>query len=119
MEPSEGASECDPLLPNEPCIACMATPPRSLGKNKSGNILNSKSHMMFHCYTYWRATRGLNTTWRTRASLPPTCSVAVKCLRSRRCTARRLLAEIGLKHEKRSRNSLLIDRDDVTVRRNR
>ncbi|KAH7986134.1 hypothetical protein HPB52_025187 [Rhipicephalus sanguineus] len=37
----------------------------------------------------------------------------------RRCTVRRLLAEIGFKHEKRSRNSLLIDRDDITDWRNR
>ncbi|KAH6948684.1 hypothetical protein HPB50_025857 [Hyalomma asiaticum] len=33
----------------------MATPPRSLGKNKSGHILNSDSrNVIFHCYTYWR-----------------------------------------------------------------
>ncbi|KAH6925896.1 hypothetical protein HPB50_011811 [Hyalomma asiaticum] len=37
----------------------------------------------------------------------------------RRCTVRRLLAEIGFKHEKRSRNSLLIDRDDITDWRDR
>ncbi|KAL1417841.1 hypothetical protein MTO96_006097 [Rhipicephalus appendiculatus] len=55
MEPSEVASERDPLLPNEPCVASMATPPRSLGKKKSGHILNSDSrNMIFHCYTYGR-----------------------------------------------------------------
>ncbi|KAH7932499.1 hypothetical protein HPB52_025124 [Rhipicephalus sanguineus] len=55
MEPSEVTSEQDPLLPNEPCAASMATPPRSLGKNKSCHILNRDSHnMIFHCYTYWR-----------------------------------------------------------------
>lgn len=32
----------------------------------------------------------------------------------RRCTVRRVLVDIGFKHEKRSRNSLLIDRDDIT-----
>ncbi|KAL3225577.1 hypothetical protein MRX96_049178 [Rhipicephalus microplus] len=39
----------------------------------------------------------------------------------RQCTVRRLLANIGFKHEKRqkSRNSLLIDRDDITDWRNR
>ncbi|KAH8042651.1 hypothetical protein HPB51_025154 [Rhipicephalus microplus] len=35
------------------------------------------------------------------------------------CTVRRLLADIGFIHEKRSLNSLLIDRDDMTDRRNR
>ncbi|KAH6933751.1 hypothetical protein HPB50_017755 [Hyalomma asiaticum] len=55
MEPSEVTSEPDPLLPNEPCVASTATPPRSLGKNKSGHIFNSDSrNMIFHCYTYWR-----------------------------------------------------------------
>ncbi|KAH6934782.1 hypothetical protein HPB50_000805 [Hyalomma asiaticum] len=37
----------------------------------------------------------------------------------RRCTVLRLLAEIGFKHEKRSRNSLLIDRNDITEWRKR
>ncbi|KAH6940379.1 hypothetical protein HPB50_027110 [Hyalomma asiaticum] len=37
----------------------------------------------------------------------------------RRCTVHRLLVKIGCKHEKRSRNSLLIDRDDITDWRNR
>ncbi|KAH8033995.1 hypothetical protein HPB51_018506 [Rhipicephalus microplus] len=37
----------------------------------------------------------------------------------RRCTVHHLLANIGFKHEKRSRNSLLIDRDDITNWRNR
>ncbi|KAH6932845.1 hypothetical protein HPB50_010239 [Hyalomma asiaticum] len=37
----------------------------------------------------------------------------------RQCTVRCLLAEIGFKHEKRSRNSLLIDWDDITDWRNR
>ncbi|KAH8021390.1 hypothetical protein HPB51_015570 [Rhipicephalus microplus] len=32
----------------------------------------------------------------------------------RRCTVHRLLADIGFKHKKGSRNSLLIDRDDIT-----
>ncbi|KAH7934877.1 hypothetical protein HPB52_001701 [Rhipicephalus sanguineus] len=55
MEPSEVTSQSDSLLPNEPCVASMSTPPRSVGKNKSGHILNSDSHnMIFHCYTYWR-----------------------------------------------------------------
>ncbi|KAH7963150.1 hypothetical protein HPB52_019754 [Rhipicephalus sanguineus] len=55
MEPSEVTSESDSLLPNEPCVASMSTPPRSVGKNKSGHILNSDSrNMIFHCYTYWR-----------------------------------------------------------------
>ncbi|KAL1443612.1 hypothetical protein MTO96_045927 [Rhipicephalus appendiculatus] len=55
MEPSEVTSEHDPLLPNESCVASMARPPRRLGKNKSGHILNSDSrNMIFHCYTYWR-----------------------------------------------------------------
>ncbi|KAH7981609.1 hypothetical protein HPB52_000213 [Rhipicephalus sanguineus] len=55
METSVVTSERDPLLPNEPCVASMATPPRSLGKKKSGHILNSDSrNMLFHCYTYWR-----------------------------------------------------------------
>ncbi|KAL1475111.1 hypothetical protein MTO96_037519 [Rhipicephalus appendiculatus] len=55
MELSEVTSERVPLLPNEPCVASMATPLRSLGKNKSGRILNSDSRsMIFHCYMYWR-----------------------------------------------------------------
>ncbi|XP_070386583.1 uncharacterized protein [Dermacentor albipictus] len=35
------------------------------------------------------------------------------------CTVRCLLVEIGFKHEKGSRNSLLIDRDDIAEWRNR
>ncbi|KAH8025098.1 hypothetical protein HPB51_003014 [Rhipicephalus microplus] len=35
-----------------------------------------------------------------------------------RCTVLLLLADIGFKHVKRSRNSLLIDRDDITDWRN-
>ncbi|KAH7948482.1 hypothetical protein HPB52_022992 [Rhipicephalus sanguineus] len=55
MELSEVTSERDPLLPNEPCVASTATPPRSLGKNKSGHMLKSDSrNMIFYCYTYWR-----------------------------------------------------------------
>ncbi|KAH7976571.1 hypothetical protein HPB52_016300 [Rhipicephalus sanguineus] len=55
MEPSEVTSESDSLLPDEPCVASMSTPPRSVGKSKSGHILNSDSrNMIFHCYTYWR-----------------------------------------------------------------
>ncbi|KAH7972460.1 hypothetical protein HPB52_012448 [Rhipicephalus sanguineus] len=55
MEPIEVTSESDSLLPKEPCVASMSTPPRSVGKNKSGHILNSDSrNMIFHCYTYWR-----------------------------------------------------------------
>ncbi|KAH6939362.1 hypothetical protein HPB50_017722 [Hyalomma asiaticum] len=54
MEPSEVKSERDSLLSKEPCVASIATPPRSLGKNKSGHILNSDScNMIFLCYTYW------------------------------------------------------------------
>ncbi|XP_037518373.1 uncharacterized protein LOC119395162 [Rhipicephalus sanguineus] len=98
MEPSEVISERDPLLPNEPCVASIATPPRSLGKNKSGHILNSDSrNMIFHCYTYW-------------CNREPERSVE---------DASNLLAEIGFKREKRSRNSLLIGRDDITDWRNR
>ncbi|KAL3212261.1 hypothetical protein MRX96_036023 [Rhipicephalus microplus] len=37
----------------------------------------------------------------------------------RRYTGRRLLAHIGMKHEKRSRNLLRIDRDDIANWRNR
>ncbi|KAH8040213.1 hypothetical protein HPB51_009761 [Rhipicephalus microplus] len=37
----------------------------------------------------------------------------------RQCTVCRLLADIGFKHEKKSRNLLLIDRNDITDRRNR
>ncbi|KAH6944367.1 hypothetical protein HPB50_002757 [Hyalomma asiaticum] len=40
-------------------------------------------------------------------------------LTPKRCTVRRLLTETGFKHEKRSRNSLLIDRDDITDWRDR
>ncbi|KAH8027390.1 hypothetical protein HPB51_005181 [Rhipicephalus microplus] len=36
----------------------------------------------------------------------------------RRCTLRSLLTDIGFKHKKRSRNSLLIDQDDITDRWN-
>ncbi|KAH6920660.1 hypothetical protein HPB50_028350 [Hyalomma asiaticum] len=55
MGPIEVTSELDPLLPNELCVASTATPPRCLGKNKSGHILNSDSrNIIFHCYTYWR-----------------------------------------------------------------
>ncbi|KAH6943831.1 hypothetical protein HPB50_000125 [Hyalomma asiaticum] len=36
----------------------------------------------------------------------------------RRCTVRHLLAELAFKHEKRSRNSLLIGQDDATDWRN-
>ncbi|KAH7986135.1 hypothetical protein HPB52_025188 [Rhipicephalus sanguineus] len=55
METSEVTSERNPLLPNEPCAASMATPPSSLGKNKSCHILNRDSrNTIFHCYTCWR-----------------------------------------------------------------
>ncbi|KAL3210889.1 hypothetical protein MRX96_008542 [Rhipicephalus microplus] len=37
----------------------------------------------------------------------------------RRRTVHRLLANIGFKHEKRGRNLLLINRDDITDWRNR
>ncbi|KAH7932406.1 hypothetical protein HPB52_024590 [Rhipicephalus sanguineus] len=54
MEHSQVTSERDPLWPNEPCAASMATPTRSPGKNKSCHILNSNSrNMNFHCYTCW------------------------------------------------------------------
>lgn len=195
MEPSEVTSERDPLLPNEPCVASMTTPPRSLGKNKSGHILNSDSrNMIFHCYTFWRNRQpersvedtskfvadmlGVSerTVFRVREEVKASHfsggklttpsrkrprnaekrrrsakfdSFTLCALRScvhdffrrneiptvekittefsermelpslRRCTVRRLLAEIGFKHEKRSRNSLLIDRDDITDWRNR
>ncbi|KAL1477968.1 hypothetical protein MTO96_035331 [Rhipicephalus appendiculatus] len=55
MEPIEVTSERDPLLSNEPCVASMARPPRSLDKNKSSHIMSSdSSNMIFHCYTYRR-----------------------------------------------------------------
>ncbi|KAH7961335.1 hypothetical protein HPB52_007940 [Rhipicephalus sanguineus] len=199
MEPSEVTSERDPLLPNKHCVASMATPPRSLGNNKSGHILNSDSrNMIFHCYTYWRAREpehsvedtskfvtdmigvGERTLFRMREEVKPSHfsggklttssrkrphnaekgrrsakfdSFTLCALRScvhdffrrnemptvekitgefsqrmelpslrrdmRRRTVRRLLAEIGFKHEMRSRNSLLIDRNDITNWRNR
>ncbi|XP_037505857.1 uncharacterized protein LOC119382214 [Rhipicephalus sanguineus] len=195
MEPSEVTSERDPLLPHKPCVIWMATPPRSLGKNKSGHILNSDSrNMSFHCYPYWRNREperrvedtskfvadmlgvGQMTVFRVREEVkaqdfsggklttpsrkrPRNAektrrsakfnSFTLCALRSsvydffrhneiqtvekitaefsermehpplRRCTVRRLLAEIGFKHKKRSRNSLLIDRDDITDWRNR
>ncbi|KAH7967763.1 hypothetical protein HPB52_002235 [Rhipicephalus sanguineus] len=195
MEPSEVTSERGPLFPNKPCVIWMATPPRSLGKNKSGHILNSDSrNRSFHCYTYWRNREperrvedtskfvadmlcvGQRTVFRVREEVkaqdfsggklttlsrkrPRNAekrrrsakfdSFTLCALRSsvhdffrrneiptvekitaefsermehpplRRCAVRRLLAEIGFKHEKRSRNSLLIDRDDITDWRNR
>ncbi|XP_037508911.1 uncharacterized protein LOC119385569 [Rhipicephalus sanguineus] len=173
----------------------MATPPRSLGKKKSGHILNSDSrNMIFHCYTYWRARepehsvedtskfvtdmigvgertlfrvreeakashfsggklttpsrkRPRNAEKRRRSAKFDSCTLCAlrSCVHDffrcneiptvekitaefsermelpslRRCTVRRLLAEIGFKHEKRSRNSLVIDRDDITNWRNR
>ncbi|KAH6944862.1 hypothetical protein HPB50_005635 [Hyalomma asiaticum] len=195
MEPSEVSSERDPLMPNEPCVASTATPPRSLGKNKSGHILNSDSrNMILHCYTYWRNKQpersvedtskfvadmlgvSVRTVFRVREEVKASHlsggklttpsrkrprnaekrrrsakfdSFTLCALRScvhnffrrneiptvekittefsermelqslRRCTVRRLLAEIGFKHEKRSRNSLLIDRADITDWRDR
>ncbi|KAH7951560.1 hypothetical protein HPB52_010325 [Rhipicephalus sanguineus] len=152
MEPSEVISERDPLLPNEPCVASIATPPRSLGKNKSGHILNSDSrNMIFHCYTYWcnrEPERSVEDASKfvadmlgvgERTVLRMTCakfdSFTLCALRSwahdffRRNempTVEKitgvlgaLLAEIGFKREKRSRNSLLIGRDDITDWRNR
>ncbi|KAH6948099.1 hypothetical protein HPB50_022824 [Hyalomma asiaticum] len=195
MEPSEMTFERDPLLPNEPCVASMATPPRSLGKNKSGHILSSDSrNIIFHCYTYWRnkgpehnvedtskfVTDMLGVSIRTvfrvreevnashfsggKLTMPSqrhlcnaekgrrsaefdsfTLCALKSCVHDffrcnkiptveyittefsectelpslRRCTVHRLLAEIGFKHEKRSHNSLLIDRDDITDWRKR
>ncbi|XP_077485908.1 uncharacterized protein LOC144096974 [Amblyomma americanum] len=194
MEPSEVTSEREPLLPNEPCVASMITPPRSLGKSKSGRILNSDSrNMIFHCYTFWRNREperrveetskfvadmlGVSerTVFRVRKEVKASHfsggklttpsrkrprnaekrrrsakfdSFTLYALRScvhdffhrneiptvekittefsermklpslRWWTVRRLLAEMGFKHEKRSRNSLLIDRDDITDWRN-
>ncbi|KAH6935925.1 hypothetical protein HPB50_011475 [Hyalomma asiaticum] len=128
MEPSEVTSECDPLLPNQPCVASMATPPRSLGKNKSGHILNSDSrNMIFHCYTYWRNREPEHSMEDTSKFVADMLCVSITTEFSermerpslRRCSVSGLLAEIGFKHEKRSRTSLLIDRDDITNWRNR
>ncbi|KAH7935614.1 hypothetical protein HPB52_010547 [Rhipicephalus sanguineus] len=189
MEPSEVTSESDSLLPNEPCVASMSTPPRSVGKNKSGHILNNDSrNMIFHCYTYWRNREpersvedtskfvaemlgvSESTVFKVRREAKASSSsggnlstpsrkrprnaekrrrstkydsFTLCALRScvhdffrrneiptvekitnefsnrmdlpslKRCAVRRLLAEIGFKYEKRCRNSLLIDRDDI------
>ncbi|KAH6947176.1 hypothetical protein HPB50_017316 [Hyalomma asiaticum] len=81
MEPSEVTSERDLLLPNEPCVASVATPPRSLGKNKIGHILNSDSrNMIFHCNTYWRNREPEHSVEDTAASLSPTYSASAKAL---------------------------------------
>ncbi|KAL3198556.1 hypothetical protein MRX96_014372 [Rhipicephalus microplus] len=65
MEPNEVTLEHDPLLPYKPCVASMATPPRSFS-NKSGHILNSDTrNRIFHCYTYWNnrePERGVDTS---------------------------------------------------------
>ncbi|KAL1474981.1 hypothetical protein MTO96_037626 [Rhipicephalus appendiculatus] len=140
MEPREVTSERDPSLPNEPCVASMATPARSLGKNKSGYILNSDSrNMIFHCYTYWRNREPehsvedtsmfvaymLGVSERTVFRIPVVEKITTEFYEPmelpslRWCTVHRLLAEIGFKREKRSRNSLVIDRDDITDWRNR
>ncbi|XP_037500194.1 uncharacterized protein LOC119374209 [Rhipicephalus sanguineus] len=195
MEPIEVTSESDSLLPKEPCVASMSTPPRSVGKNKSGHILNSDSrNMIFHCYTYWRnrvPVRSVedtskfvaemlgvseSTVFKVRREAKASSSsggnlstpsrkrprnaekrrrstkydsFTLCALRScvhdffrrneiptvekitnefsnrmdlpslKRCTVRRLLAEIRFKYEKRCRNSLLIDRDDIVEWRNR
>ncbi|KAH6928324.1 hypothetical protein HPB50_014276 [Hyalomma asiaticum] len=184
MEPSEVTSERDPLMPNEPCVASTATPRRSLGKKKSGHILNSDSrNMILHCYTLVSSTLrsgsvedtskfvadmlgvSVRTVFRVREEVKashflggklttpsrkrprnaekrrrrakfdsfhvvrteiPTVeeittefSERIELQSLRRCTVRRLLAEIGFKHEKRSRNSLLIDRADITDWRDR
>ncbi|KAH6921231.1 hypothetical protein HPB50_027780 [Hyalomma asiaticum] len=128
MEPSEVTSERDPSLPNEPCVASTATPPRSLGKNKSCHILNSDSrNMIFHCYTYTSkfVADMLGVSIRTVFRIPTVEKITTKFsermeLQSlRQCTVRRLLAEIGFKHEKRSHNSLVIDRNDITDWRDR
>ncbi|KAH7948239.1 hypothetical protein HPB52_019697 [Rhipicephalus sanguineus] len=126
MEPSEVTLKCDPLLPNEPCVAMMATAPRSLGKNKSGHILKSDSrNVIFHCYTYWRNREPEHSVEDTNNEISMVEKITTelsKCIELpslRPYTVRCLLAEIGFKHEKRSRNSLLIDRDDSTDWRNR
>ncbi|XP_037523226.1 uncharacterized protein LOC119400246 [Rhipicephalus sanguineus] len=108
METSVVTSERDPLLPNEPCVASMATPPRSLGKKKSGHILNSDSrNMLFHCYTYWRNREPERSVEDTSKFVADMLGVG-----------ERTVFRIGFRHETRSRNSLLIDRDDTTDWRN-
>ncbi|KAH6946546.1 hypothetical protein HPB50_013898 [Hyalomma asiaticum] len=140
MEPSEVTSERDPLLPSKPCVASTATPPRSLSKNNSGHILNSNSrNMIFHCYTYWRnkqpehsaedtskfVTDMLGVSVRTVFRIPTIEKITTEFLEHmelqslRRCTVLHLLPVIGFKHEKRSRNLLLINRDDITDWRDR
>ncbi|KAH6946977.1 hypothetical protein HPB50_016400 [Hyalomma asiaticum] len=119
MEPSEVTSERDPLLPNEPCVASTAKTPRSLGKNKSSLILNSDSrNMIFHCYTYGCNKQPEHSVEDTSKFVANMLGVSVRTA-FRRCTMCRRLADIGFKHEKRSRNSLLIDRDDITDWRDR
>ncbi|KAH6930618.1 hypothetical protein HPB50_015566 [Hyalomma asiaticum] len=179
MEPSEVTSERDPLLANEPCVASTATPPSSLGKNKSGHILNSDSrNMIFHCYTYWRNKQREHSVEDTSEFAADTLGVSVRsafrvreevkashfsggklttpsrkrprnaeksCVHDffrrneiptvekittefserielqslRHCAVRRLPAESGFKNKRRSRNSLLVDRDDITDWRDR
>ncbi|KAH6935700.1 hypothetical protein HPB50_008183 [Hyalomma asiaticum] len=120
MEPSEVTSVRDPLLAYEPRVASMATqgpygkpcvastPPRSLGKNNSGHIMNSDSrNMIVHCYTYWRNREPEHSVEDTSKFVADVLGVSVKTV-----------FRIGFKHEKRTRNSLVIDRDDIADWRN-
>ncbi|XP_037523570.1 uncharacterized protein LOC119400579 [Rhipicephalus sanguineus] len=87
----------------------MATPPRSLGKKKSGHNLNSNSrNMIFHCYTYWRNREPERSVEDMSKFVDDMLGVGEKTV-----------FRIGFKHEKRSRNSLLSDRNDITDWRNR
>ncbi|KAH6945100.1 hypothetical protein HPB50_007206 [Hyalomma asiaticum] len=90
--------------------------------------------MIFRCDTYWRNKEPQHSVEDTSKFVADMLGVSVRtvfristvekttteiseCMELpslRRYTERRLLAEIGFKPEKRSRNSLLIDRDDTT-----
>ncbi|KAH6941878.1 hypothetical protein HPB50_023684 [Hyalomma asiaticum] len=100
----------------------------------SSHILNSNlCNVILHCYTYWCnrelehsvedtskfVADMLGVSKKTVFRMPTVEKVTTEFsermdLQSlRRCTVRRLLAKSGFKHEKRSRNSLLIDWDDI------
>ncbi|XP_037502545.1 uncharacterized protein LOC119376960, partial [Rhipicephalus sanguineus] len=122
------------------CVTFVSTP-KYLGKNKSGHILSSDARIMiFHCYTYWRNREpgiGVEDTCKFVAEMLSVCDKTVFSqiptvetitnefskrmdLSSLKWhTVHCLLAEIGFKHEKGSRNSLLIDRDLRDVQRYR
>lgn len=185
MDPHVVTSACDSSLPGESGGASTATP-RTLSKNKSGNVLNSTARkIIFHCYNFWRAREpectvehtaafvadmlgiGARTVFAVKKEAQATGGVlstpsrkrprnsekkrrsalydsfTLNALRScvhdvfrrneipmvakitkefsertgdpslKPWTVRRLLREIGFKREKRSRNSLLLDREDI------